>query len=354
MEEGLIEIAGRRSAGRGYPAPEFRIRPSGGFALGVNVDQDQITVVLVDFAGILCGRIHHNIRFPSVDVALEIVKNAVVDLYRQTPEARQKTYGMGLAVPGCITLEGELATPPAGMIAWQGLPLQDLFAAASGYPVWVENNANSAAVGESFYGVGQKHLNFLHIVLGTGVGCGLILNGLLYRGSLGFAGELGLYPMTPLESYGDNKIYRNLSESISFNSIFERLKAQNEIGQDIKTINDLVASNHPEIEIWLEHTTALLLTPVSVVQSLLDPDAIVISGDVSLGLIERLVGRLNDTVATWQGGQLMVPKFLTAKVGSDGAALGAATLPFYHALSVRPEGLLKNAGPPKPLFAGAV
>ncbi len=188
MEEGLVEVTGRRLAGRGQPASEFRVNPDGGYAIGVNTDQDHVTIVLVDLGGKLRGRIRHNIRYPTLENSLPMVSQAVDKLMRDVPGSRSRTYGVGLAVPGRITHQGELAYPPRNMLSWTSQPLEELFSAAIGLPVWVENNANSAAVGESFYGAGNRHRHFFHIFLGTGIGCGIILDGLLYRGATGIAG----------------------------------------------------------------------------------------------------------------------------------------------------------------------
>ncbi len=356
MDENLIEVVGRRSGGRGHPASEYRVNPSGGFALGVNTDQDHVTIVLVDLSGKVRGRVRHNVRLPTLEAAIPLVTDAVETLLSEVPESTERTFGMGLAVPGRITHAGELTYPPRSMSSWVDQPLAEIFAAATGMPVWVENNANSAAVGESFYGIGNKHRNFFHIFLGTGVGCGIILDGLLYRGATGIAGEIGLFPVSKIGPGGGDSSFENLSNKISFYDVFQRLEDQNAIGPDIKTVEDLSVSGHPAIDQWLDHATTSLLEPVSFVQSLLDPEVFVFGGSIPTPLMQRLVARLESAVSGWHGGRLVVPRFLTATNGRDGAALGAATLPFYHALSVRPQGLVKKGlvkkpNRPKQLFA---
>ncbi len=351
MDEELIEISGHRSVGRGHPATEFVINPRGGFAIGVNADQDHVTIVLVDLSGKLRGRIRHNVRFPTLNDAIPMVRDAVEKLLSDVPDSRARTFGMGLAVPGRITHAGVLTYPPRDMSSWADTPLQEIFSELTGLPVWVENNANSAAIGESFHGVGNKYSHFFHVFLGTGVGCGIILNGLLYRGATGVAGEFGLFPSREIGPGGGDENFRNLSNQISFYDLFQRLEAQNAIGPEIKTVEDLTASEHPAMEEWLEDATNSLLAPISFVQSLLDPEVFVFGGSVPIPILERLVFRLEQAVNGWQGGRLVAPVFLTATTARDGAALGAATLPFYHTLSVRPQGLLKKSGRPKPLFA---
>ncbi len=166
-------------------------------------------------------------------------------------------------------------------------------------------------------------------------------------------GEFGLYPVAGIGPGGGDENFHNLSNRISFHDVFERLEAEGAIAADIKTIEDLVAADHPAVEQWLDSTTTSLLEPISFVQSLLDPEIIVLGGSVPQSVIQQLVLRLESAVVGWHGGRLAVPRFLAATTGRDGAALGAATLPFYHALSVRPQGLLKKAGRPRLLFGAA-
>jgi glucokinase len=74
---------------------------------------------------------------------------------------------------------------------WEKVPLRDVFERALGVPVVVENDANAAAYGEWARGAGRGMRNFVCLTLGTGVGGGIVINGELYRGSSGFAGEIG-------------------------------------------------------------------------------------------------------------------------------------------------------------------
>lgn len=74
---------------------------------------------------------------------------------------------------------------------WQGLPFLSLFETQLGMPILVEDDANAAAIGECVFGAGQGYKHVLVIMVGTGIGAGLILNGSLFRGKHGWAGELG-------------------------------------------------------------------------------------------------------------------------------------------------------------------
>jgi glucokinase len=97
----------------------------------------------------------------------------------------------GIGCAGLIDGErGYLHTSP-NLAGWHDVPLRSIFEKALGRPVIVENDANAAAYGEWAKGAGAGMRNFVCLTLGTGVGGGIVLNGELYRGSSGFAGEIG-------------------------------------------------------------------------------------------------------------------------------------------------------------------
>ena len=103
--------------------------------------------------------------------------------------------GVGVAAPGPIDpLRGEIESPP-NLPGWERVPLAGWFGEALGAPVHLENDANAAALAEWRYGAGQGARNLVYLTMSTGVGGGLVLDGRLYRGGRGGAGEVGHMPV---------------------------------------------------------------------------------------------------------------------------------------------------------------
>jgi len=105
--------------------------------------------------------------------------------------------GIGLGAPGAVNADkGTLSYPP-NLPGWAIVPLRDDLQTCLekqeqlSLPVFIDNDANAAALGEALYGAGRDFRDFLMVTLGTGVGGGIILNRKLYRGSNGTAGEVG-------------------------------------------------------------------------------------------------------------------------------------------------------------------
>lgn len=117
----------------------------------------------------------------------------VDDLLREGGEAALEVVGLGIGSPGPINLRtGVLGLLP-NLPGWEGFPLRDALAEATGLPVKLESDANAAAIAEWKVGAGRETgLNSMAMLtLGTGVGSGLILNGRVWHGMFGMGGEVG-------------------------------------------------------------------------------------------------------------------------------------------------------------------
>jgi glucokinase len=99
--------------------------------------------------------------------------------------------GIGVGAPGVVNDHGLVQAPP-NFARWEAVPLRDeLQQRFTDLPVRVENDANAAAIAEAKFGAGRVFPNFLFVIWGTGVGGGIILDGQIYRGPTGGAGEIG-------------------------------------------------------------------------------------------------------------------------------------------------------------------
>lgn len=99
--------------------------------------------------------------------------------------------GVGVVSPGAVDVHNGVVPEAPQLPGWKDVPLVQLMSDRLGLPVWLENDANAAALGESRFGAGKGAQHMLYMTLSTGVGGGIIIDGQLYRGTRGAAGELG-------------------------------------------------------------------------------------------------------------------------------------------------------------------
>lgn len=118
----------------------------------------------------------------------EILANATCDLL--PVEKNLKSVAVGC--PGPLDSQrGIVLNPPNLSREWWGLHLSSELAEKFSCPVALENDANLGALGEAVYGAGQGHNSVLYLTISTGIGAGLVVDGDIFGGSRGFAGELG-------------------------------------------------------------------------------------------------------------------------------------------------------------------
>lgn len=136
-----------------------------------------------------------NIRLSRAREGLETTLDTMVDALEtactEASVSLSDLNGLGIASPGAVdAFEGIVPEAPQ-LIGWKDVPLVDVMRERLGMPVWLENDANAGALGENRYGAGRGTRHMLYITVSTGVGGGIIIDGDLYRGTRGAAGELG-------------------------------------------------------------------------------------------------------------------------------------------------------------------
>jgi glucokinase len=117
---------------------------------------------------------------------LELLLKDIRDFSRQT-----KLDALGISCGGPLDLKGGLILSPPNLPGWDRVPVTDYFSQALGVPAFLQNDANAGALAEWKHGAGKGCKNLVFITFGTGLGAGFILNGRLYAGTNGQAGEIG-------------------------------------------------------------------------------------------------------------------------------------------------------------------
>jgi len=121
------------------------------------------------------------------DVVIEAIATAIRQL-----DPDKKAIALGVGMPGPADITGRIAKLAINLPGWIDIPLADRLETLTGLPTVVGNDANCAGLGEDWLGAGRQFQNWILLTLGTGVGGAIFLNGELFVGHNGTAGELGL------------------------------------------------------------------------------------------------------------------------------------------------------------------
>lgn len=176
----------------GRRATLLHFNADAGYVIGVDLGRSHLTLLLTNLAGQIVAR-----RSGPFDASLgpEIcLRQVIASLMDFTVEHQigwHQIIGVGLGIPGPMDAASRMLVRPPRMPGWDHFDMRTVMEHACKVPMYFDNDANMGARGESQYGAARNVDNMAYVKVATGIGCGLIVNGDIYRGSSGAAGELG-------------------------------------------------------------------------------------------------------------------------------------------------------------------
>jgi glucokinase len=160
--------------------------------IGLDLGGTFLKAARVSPDGVVGRRLRQPVETDSADGLLSQLARAVRLLEEGGPAP-----AVGLGIPGIVQPVTGLAHGVPNLPSLEGVPLAAELEARSGRPSFAANDANAAALAEAWLGAGQGCRNMLYVSLGTGVGGGLVLDGRLFIGHSGYAGEIGHIQVEP-------------------------------------------------------------------------------------------------------------------------------------------------------------
>ena len=191
-KRGIIERSIESSTNGGRPAALYRCNPTYGYAVGIEAQHDKLYLIVSDLAGHLLSR--STLPFDKkigkegfLDLLLQAVKNLIGSFKGRSP----RFLGVGIGLGGLVDPKDGSVSILSHLPNWGNIPLKNVLEEKLQLKVFVQNNSDAAALGELRYGLGRGKRNFLFINVRDGIGMGIVLNGELYTGTSGTAGEFG-------------------------------------------------------------------------------------------------------------------------------------------------------------------
>lgn len=192
IEQGLIrELGFEAPDSRGRPGILLELNPAGGCVVGIEINVGYISIILTDFtARILWERTVELDVNTAQDQVLALAEDLIAAALRAGQAYHLRPLGIGLGVPGLVDVhKGALRYAPN--LEWRNVQFRELWGQKFGVPLIIENDGNASALGEYYFGVAKGCSNFIYLGTGIGLSGGLMLNGQIYRGAGGYAGEVG-------------------------------------------------------------------------------------------------------------------------------------------------------------------
>lgn len=184
LDEKLVIEGTVQSTGLGRPGISLELCSEGALALGVELGVDSTQMILLDMANQAQGQWEW---VESPDTPLSDRLKKIVHQIKTKVPAYEALLGIGLSFPGVVRDDQSLNYAPGP--GWRNEHPAEVLQTLLELPVIVENDANASALSETFWG--ESHSPLAYIILHSGLGTGLIVNGQVFRGRFGAAGELG-------------------------------------------------------------------------------------------------------------------------------------------------------------------
>jgi predicted NBD/HSP70 family sugar kinase len=322
LQDRLVLEAGTTRGARGQPATKLVINPDSCYSLGLNIDRDHITLVVVDFAGRVRGRLSREVPFALPDEVRTFFRRSASRLLSKARIEPGKVVGIGVAFPDDIQRVGLPRQPPEYAV-WGDTSVTELLSGALPVPVHVENDAAAAAMGEMQFGLGQQYQSFFYVLITAGLGGGLVLDGHYVRGATGRSGELGW--LRGRSASGES---RQLQNMVSLSALYDSLAQGGVQVASPQDLTRLEGAAEGIVSGWVEASSGALEDAFVIINCLLNPAAILIGGRLPAALVDRLATRLNQRLEAHRSAIPAVAPVARAAMSDDAPAVGAAILPF--------------------------
>ena len=315
-----------------------------GFVIGVDVGGTKVAAGLVDRQ----GKIHVQTRTPMAAVGdpaagLRAVTSAIDLVSRRSPseQPQGRIRAIGICCPGPLDpIAGRVINPP-NLPCWRDYPLAAAVADIYHLPVKLDNDANAAALAEARWGAGRGSKNVFYATIGTGIGTGIVLEGKLYHGRTGAAGEGGHLSIDYrgprcgcgkagcIEAYASGPaLARRTRERLASgraSKLLPMAKWRIEAVTSEMLGEAYGAGDRLAAEI-LEETVELLCAWLGNLVDLLDPDVIIMGGGVAV-MLQPFLGKIRQQLPQWaiNSRSREIP-LVMAHYGADAGIAGGAAL----------------------------
>jgi glucokinase len=313
------------------------------YILAVDLGGTKIALGLLDLKGkIIQSRTVATPVKSSPSKVISLVIYEIKKLINESGIPFSKIKGLGIGAPGQILPEEGLVVSSPNLPLWKNVQLKKPLETALKIPVHLDNDAKAAALGELHFGAGRGQKNLLFVTVSTGIGCGIIINGKIYRGARNIAGEAGhmiIKPDGPKCGCGNYGCWEALAAGPAFARI-AREKLKNHSGKtkllqltggkpekiDGSILAQAVRAGDPLAKkVWAEGTYYLGLGFVNLI-NIFNPSLIVVggglanAGEMLLQPVRQLIKKMGFSVAARE------VRIVPAKLKSNAGLLGAGAL----------------------------
>jgi predicted NBD/HSP70 family sugar kinase len=331
LQQGLVIETGQTfvTEGTGRPGQGLKLNPEGAFFVGVGIEVERLTAVVVNLGGdiVFQDKVESSSDPAAViQAAAKLVREIVSKRLKKSPRIR----GVGFTVPGMLTPDGLVRLAP--LLKWRDLPLRKELARQIPLPILIENDANAAALAEVYFGTCAGERNLCLLILDVGVGAGTIVDRKIFRGSQGYAGEIGHLDLR-LKSAGLQEGRGFLESVLGRDGLLSGYQPGGKKIRDLQGLLELLRKGDAGARALVNAWSEWLVLAIRSVADLYNPRLVILSGQLAC---------LYDFVSSKVVDQLQARKFPTvdrlevraSSFGENSSAVGGAALVYDSVFTV--------------------
>ena len=323
------------------------LNPRAGLAVGVGLNLMNMVGLLVDLKGNIITKTQIARPNTSVKEVSECLLEIVREILRRSKGYAENIKGIGIGVAGLINKKDSSIHWPQKMdhyytYASVDLPLKGLMEKEFNLPTLIENDATSACFGEHWLDLAEGYKNVLYMF--SGVGCGIMINGELYRGSQGYAGEVSVYNYKEQDSLSCpnnepclvkrwdmdlgiiNDVRTALQNDKEQAGEFFRITSTRIEDMDLKSVFIAARAKNEIASVALDRAAKRLGIKIAYLVNLLNPQVVVIGGGFEESG-EPFLNKIRSTVMDWAFRESTNDlKIVYSQLRENAVAMGAASL----------------------------
>ncbi len=279
LRDGYLVERDREAGVPGRPQIPLQVDAKRHYAIGIKLMRGQLVGVIADLHAEVQSS--HRLTFDDLTPAgaVEAIASLTGMLLASSPAAEDRLLGIGIALGGHVdSASGNVIQAP--FLGWHDVPLRSLVSERLGVAVALENDVNALAAAEQWFGPGSAYDSFAVVTLGVGVGCALVIDGKLWRGVSGSAGELGhmvVAPEGPLCHCGKRGC---LEATVGDEGLLEAMSARS--GRRFSSIHQVIAAAHSgdvHAQAVFSEAGTSMGRAIATVLNLLNPPLVILSGE---------------------------------------------------------------------------
>lgn len=285
IENGLLR-EGRKHTGPsgsgGRPGIGLELNPDGAFFIGVAIDGTELTVVEMNLAAQVVNRIQASVPEPKTPEAIiPQLLDSIERIRQANPLSNERLRGVGITVPGTLNRAGVVIQAPK--LGWRQVDLKSYLESQTDLPIYVENDANAAALVEVYLGKAMPSHSLIYLLLNMGVGSGIVINNRIFRGAHGTAGEICELLIDPHgQSYAADDIPGSLGGMVSQEALLNYYAAHSGQTISLGLLMQRLSQNEPLAEQVMQDWAEALGQGLITLVKLFDPERIVVGGRLAV------------------------------------------------------------------------